>query len=129
MFSAPKKKPLSSLEQSVMDYVWSHRDCTAEQVREALAAAKPLKESTVRTLLRRLEEKGYVTHEVEGRTYLYRAAEGRQNVAAEAVRGILDRFCGGSVEQLLVGLVDNDVVGPEELEQLARKIALKKEGR
>lgn len=127
MFSAPKRKPLSSLEQSVMDFVWSHRGCTAEQVREALA--KPLKESTVRTLLRRLEGKGYVTHDVDGRTYLYRAAEGRQNVAAEAVRGILDRFCGGSVEQLLVGLVDNDVVGPQELEELARKIALKKEGR
>ena len=69
-----------------------------------------------------------MTHQVEGRTYLYRAADQRQNVAADAVRGIVDRFCGGSVEQLLVGLVDNDVIDSEELEQLARKIALRKEG-
>lgn len=68
-----------------------------------------------------------MTHAVEGRTYLYRASEGRQNVAADAVRNIMDRFCGGSVEQLLVGMVDNDVIDPGELEQLARKIALRKE--
>ena len=130
MFNGSKRKPLSPLEQSVMDYVWAHPGCTAESCREALAATeKALKESTVRTLLRRLEDKGYVTHSTEGRTYLYRAAEGRQNVAAEAVRGILDRFCGGSVEQLLVGMVDNDVVDPDELAELARKIALRKEGK
>ena len=111
-----------------MDYVWANPGCTADACREALAASRNLKDSTVRTILRRLEEKGYVTHQAEGRTYLYRAADQRQNVAADAVRGIVDRFCGGSVEQLLVGLVDNDVIDSEELEQLARKIALRKEG-
>jgi predicted transcriptional regulator len=128
MFSGFKRKPLSTLEQSVMDYVWANPGCTADACREALAASRNLKDSTVRTIFRRLEEKGYVTHQVEGRTYLYRAADQRQNVAADAVRGIVDRFCGGSVEQLLVGLVDNDVIDSEELEQLARKIALRKEG-
>ena len=128
MFSRQdNRKPLSALEQSVMDYVWANPDCTADQVREK--RLKALKDSTVRTLLRRLEEKGYVTHSVDGRTYLYRAAEGRQNVAADAVRSIVDRFCGGSVEQLLVGMVDNDVIDPTELEQLARKIAFRKEGK
>ena len=124
MFSGQKKrKPLSPLEQSLMDYVWAHPGCTADQCR----VGRALKDSTIRTILRRLEEKGYVTHAVEGRTYLYRAAEGRQNIAADAVRNIMDRFCGGSVEQLLVGMVDNDVIDPKELEQLARKIALRKE--
>ena len=83
----------------------------------------------MRTMLRRLEEKGFLTHSVEGRTYLYQAVHGRENVAADAVRTIVDRLCGGSVEQLLVGMVDNDVIEPEELEQLARKIALRKQGR
>jgi predicted transcriptional regulator len=85
-----------------------------------------LKDSTIRTILRRLEEKGYVTHRAEGRTYVYTGAEPPQDVAAGAVRQIIDRFCGGSVEQLLVGLVNNDVVGEEELERLAQRIARRK---
>jgi predicted transcriptional regulator len=111
-----------------MDYIWANPGCSADKCRAGLEALKGLKDSTVRTMLRRLEDKGYLTHAVEGRTYLYRAVEGRGNVAADAVRGIVDRLCGGSVEQLLVGMVDNDVIDPEELEQLARKIALRKEG-
>ncbi len=72
-----------------------------------------MKESTIRTVLRRLEEKGYVTHEVDGRTFIYRAAELRQNVAVRAVKNIIDRFCGGSAEELVIGMVDNASFGPQ----------------
>jgi BlaI family penicillinase repressor len=124
------QKRLSGLEQLVMDYVWSHAACTAEDCREALAAdSRELKESTVRTLLNRLERKGYVTHEVDGRTYVYRACQARQSVAAQAVKQIADRFFGGSIEQLLVGMVDNDFVDRAELERMIRKIAAKKKER
>lgn len=82
-----------------------------------------MKDSTIRTVLRRLEEKGYVTHEVDGRTFVYRASDPRQNVAVRAVKGIIDRFCGGSVEELVFGMVDNDVLNRKQLERLARKIA------
>ena len=75
----------------------------AEAVRERLS--RPLKESTVRTVLRRLEEKGYTTHTVDGRTYVYQAAEDRGKVAAKAVQRIVDWFCNGSVEEVLVGMV------------------------
>ena len=64
-----------------------------------------MKDATVRTILRRLEEKGYVTHRVEGRTYIYRGLERPEKAAVSAIRQLLDRFCGGSVEQLLVGMV------------------------
>ena len=106
-----------------MDYVWSRGPCSSEECREALADARPMKESTVRTVLRRLEEKGYVAHELNGRTFMYRAAEARQNVAVRAVRNIIDRFCGGSAEELVIGLVDHQVLDRRRLEQLARKIA------
>lgn len=124
------RKRLSELEQLVMDTIWSKPGASADEVREVLAASgRPLKESTVRTLLARLEKKGYVSHDVDGRTYLYRAVEGRQNVAAEAVRQIIDRFCGGSLEQLLVGMIDHRVVDRKELEAIARKIAAAKKER
>jgi len=106
-----------------MDYVWTNGPCTAEACREALASDRPMKESTVRTILRRLEAKGYVSHTLEGRTFIYRAAEARENVAVRAVKHIIDRFCDGSAEQLLLGMVDQDVLGRKDLERLARKIA------
>ena len=116
-------KRLSELEQLVMDYVWRNPGCTVSACQEALAAGgRQFKETTVRTLLQRLENKGYVGHKVDGRTYLYRASEGRKNVAAQAAKQIIDRFCGGSLEEVLVGLVDNDVVSRKELQQVARRI-------
>ena len=119
----PRLRNLGEVEQSVMDYIWSHGPASAEQCREALAASRPMKDSTVRTVLRRLEEKGYLSHAIEGRTFIYRASDARQNVAVRAVKGIIDRFCGGSAEQLVLGMVDNDVLDRKQLEKLARKIA------
>jgi len=106
-----------------MDYIWAHGPSTAEACRESLAASRPMKDSTIRTVLRRLEEKGYLTHAVEGRTFVYRAADARENVAVRAVKNIIDRFCGGSAEELLLGMVDNEVLDRKQLEKLARKIA------
>ena len=122
------KRPrnLGELEQLVMDYIWSRGPATAEGCREALAPRRPMKDSTVRTVLRRLEEKGYLSHQVDRRTFVYRATQPRRHVAARAVQSIIDRFCGGSVEQLLVGMVENDVLKRQELRQLARKIAERK---
>ena len=110
-----------------MDVVWRRRAATAEEVREELAERHPMKESTARTILKRLEEKGYVRHRVEGRTNVYSGIDAPQNVAAKAVRQIIERFCGGSVEQLLVGMVNDDVVDERELQRLAQRIARRKE--
>ena len=122
-----RQKALTALEQLLMDYVWAHPNCTAETCREGVAAKRVLKDSTIRTILRKLEEKSYVTHDVDGRTFVYRAAETRRNVAVRAAQQLIDRFCGGSVEELLVGLVDNQVLEPKQLKKLAEKIASRKE--
>jgi BlaI family penicillinase repressor len=122
-----RRKAITPLEQLLMDYVWAHPGCTAEACREGVAAQKVLKDSTVRTILRNLEEKGYVTHQVEGRTFTYRAVDTKRNVAVQAAQQLIDRFCGGSVEELLVGLVDNQVLEPKQLQKLAEKIAARKE--
>jgi predicted transcriptional regulator len=129
--SSRGRKALSELEQVIMDVVWSAGPgtLTAEDVRQSLAKRRRFKESTVRTMLRRLEEKGYLTHTVEGRTFLYRPVDARQGVAAQAVRQVIARFCNGSVEQLLIGMVDNDVVDRDELERLAKRIASAKKAK
>jgi BlaI family penicillinase repressor len=121
------RKAPTQLEQIVMDYVWANPNCTAETCREGVAAQRVLKDSTIRTILRNLEEKGYVAHEVDGRTFVYRAADTPRNVAVQAAQQLIERFCGGSVEEFLVGLVDNQVLEPKQLRRLAEKIALRKE--
>jgi len=118
-----RPKPLGDVEQRVMDYVWTHGPVTAEHCRQALEDAWPMKESTVRTVLRRLEEKGYVTHTTEGRTYVYSAAERPASVATRAVQHLIDRFWGGSAEALVAGLVDHSVLSTKQLERLTKQIA------
>jgi BlaI family transcriptional regulator, penicillinase repressor len=121
---------LGELERAIMRLIWQHGDLTAEQVREELDELdRPLKDSTIRTVLRRLEEKGYVKHTVENRTFRYRPAETRQLVAGRAVKRIIDRFCDGSVEALLVGMVDSDVLDQTELQRLAERIAAARKGK
>ncbi len=121
--STSPHKGLSELEHQLMEILWKSGPGTAEQIREALAPRHVLKDSTVRTVLRRLQDKGYVNHKIEGKAFVYSGVEKPRNVAVRAVRQILDKFCDGSLEQLLVGLVENEVVDRAELEQLARKVA------
>jgi BlaI family penicillinase repressor len=118
-----RQRPLGQAEQAVMNHVWAHGPVTADGVREAIAGSWPMKDSTVRTVLRRLEEKGYVEHTVEGRAYLYRAVHAPVAVATRAVKGLIDRFCGGSAEALVMGMVDDEVLGPKELDRIQRRIA------
>lgn len=114
---------LSPLENAVMRVVWVRERATAEDVRTALAASQPMKDSTVRTILRRLEKKGYATHRVEGRTYVYSPRLESRNVAIAAVRNIIERFCQGSAEDLILGMVDDEMLSPRKLRELAAKIA------
>jgi predicted transcriptional regulator len=123
MFRIRNRKPLSPLEHEIMEVVWGRESTTADQVREALAGRRALKDSSIRTMLGRLEKKGYLAHKVASRTYVYRALDVPTNVAVSLVRQAIDRFCGGSVERLLVGMVESEVLDKKELKRLADKLA------
>jgi predicted transcriptional regulator len=115
-------RPLTELQQAILDALWADGPATAERLREALHARHPLKDSSVRTLLRRLEARGYVSHRLDGKVFVYQAKLPSQSVAARAVRHIIDRLCSGSVEQFLTGMVDEKVVSAAELQRLAKKV-------
>jgi predicted transcriptional regulator len=116
---------LGELEREVMQLVWDGGDVTADAIRARLDR-KP-KESTVRTVLRRLEDKGYVTHTVSGRTFVFRAAASRGDVAARAVKHIVDWFCNGSLDEVLVGMADARMLDSRTLQVLSKRIANAKE--
>jgi predicted transcriptional regulator len=117
-----KKQGLGELEQRVMEFLWEHGPSTGEAVRMAVGKDRPLTDSTIRTVLRRLEAKQYVRHEASGRQFLYSSSREPRKVAADAVRALLKTFCRGSLEQLLTGLVDHRVVDSAELRRLAERI-------
>jgi predicted transcriptional regulator len=118
---------LGDLEREVLRIVWKREPLTAETVRKDLN--RDLKESTVRTVLHRLETKGYLKHSIENRTYVYRSAKPRRHVAAVAVKRIADWLCDGSMEELLVGMVDTDVVNHKQLKRLSDKVAKARKAR
>jgi BlaI family transcriptional regulator, penicillinase repressor len=122
-----KTPDLGELEREVMQLVWAAGEVTADAISERLAR-KP-KESTVRTVLRRLEEKGYVSHTVDGRTYVFSATEARPQVAARAVKRIVDWLCNGSVDEVLVGMVDARMLDRRTLQRLAKRIEDAKGGK
>ncbi|HLV94063.1 MAG TPA: BlaI/MecI/CopY family transcriptional regulator [Candidatus Acidoferrales bacterium] len=122
------RPPLTDLENEVMQAVWSGGTCSVEAVYLVVSRKRKLKETTVRTLLRRLEQKGCLQHESDGRAYVYRAIEPARSLAARAVRQIIDRFCQGSVEELVSGMVDAKVLNKGELDELEKFVRNRRPG-
>jgi|SRR5579885_1587661 BlaI family penicillinase repressor len=117
------RSPLGDLEHEILTILWTHGEMTAHAVRKQIA--RKLKDPTVRTVLRRLEEKGYVTHSVVSGQFIYRATESAERTAASAIHGIVERFCGGSFERVLLGLVDAGLIDPGQLAALAGRLKRK----
>jgi BlaI family penicillinase repressor len=116
------RRPLTELQQAILDFIWKNGPSTSEQVRAALLPKHPLKDPSVRTLLRRLEERGYLSHRLDGKLFVYTAKVQSRSLAARAVEQIIERFCSGSVEQFLLGMVDEKVVSVDEIRRLAKTI-------
>lgn len=112
--------PLGDLEHEIAQVIWTNGSMTAAAVRKLIS--RPLKDSTVRTVLRRLEEKDYLRHTVESGTFMYHAKETRDEIAARAVKRIVDRFCNGSVENVLTSMVKAALLDPRELQIIANKL-------
>lgn len=115
-----KLPPLGDLEHEILTILWAGPEMTAAEVRGRVA--RKLQDATIRTVLRRLEEKGYVTHTVDAGTFVYRPKESADSAAAGALKGIVDRFCGGSIERALQALVDAAMVEPRQLIAMAGRL-------
>jgi predicted transcriptional regulator len=115
-----KSESLTEREAQIMDVLWRQEQATAEAIRSLLPGAPH--DSTVRTLLRVMEQKGLVTHDVEQRTFVYRARVAQSRAKKKAVQGLLNRLFGGSVKNLVLQLLDDEEITPEELERLARSV-------
>jgi BlaI family transcriptional regulator, penicillinase repressor len=126
--SASVRAPFTDLENEVMQAVWGGGTCTVDAVHRIISRKRNLKETTTRTLLRRLEQKGYLKHESDGRAYVYRAVEPARSLAARAVRQIIDSFCRGSVEELVAGIVEAKVLSKADMDRLEKLVRSRRSG-
>ncbi len=109
-----------------MKAVWARGSATVREVHEDLLAQRKVAYTTVMTMMNVLERKGHLRKRTGGRSFLYRPTRSRQQVVGSMVREFVKRVFGGSAQPLLVHLVDEHDLSPEELDALARRIEEKR---
>jgi predicted transcriptional regulator len=121
-----RKSPvLTDHELRLMEVIWRNERATVAEVVNALAPPR-LTYSTVLTTLRTLEQKGHLTHEEEGRAFVYRPSIQRTEAAKSAIRHLLDRFFGSSPGALAVTLLDDTRLSDDDLRQIKQILARKR---
>jgi len=105
-----------------MKLVWSKGEVTVRDVYEALLERRKIAYTTVMTMMRVLERKGYLKTRREDRAYVYRQAHPERQVVRSMVREFVDRVFNGSARPLLVHLVEDRRLSKKELEELERLV-------
>ena len=116
----PTTPTLTDAELRLMAVLWERGASTAADVAGALPARSKVSDSTVRTILRILEEKGYVRHRKEGRAFVYEPAVGRQEVRKSVVRYLVERFFNHSPELLVLNVLEHETVSGDEMKRIKR---------
>jgi predicted transcriptional regulator len=116
---------LTPQELAIMKVVWRLDKATVRDVYEALREKRPVAYTTVMTMMKILEEKGYLKKALVDRAHVYRSAQRRQQVVGAMVRDFLDRVFDGAPGDLLVHLAkDNKLTDKQRriVEQLIEEI-------
>jgi predicted transcriptional regulator len=102
----PDSAPLTAAQREIMEVVWTRREATVSEVRQALPATRKLARNTVQTMLVRLEEKGWLKHRQVGRTFFYSANLPRTVSLGAKVAQLVDRFFAGAPEEMVTALIE-----------------------
>lgn len=120
--AAGELRVLTRVESEFMEVIWEQGEATARSVLEALYERKKPAEATVRTMLRIMEQKGYLTHRVEGRTFVYRPMIGREEATRMMIQHLADRISEGSMGLLVKRILEMEDISEEELEEIRQWI-------
>lgn len=120
-----KKKALAALsgaETEVLRLVWKLESATVQNVCDALPKDRNISYATVQTLLRRLEQKGYVSHEVDGKAHVFSSAVKQDDVIKRTVGDFVERLFGGDVRPLMMHLADHSDLSQQDIQRLRKMI-------
>jgi len=120
----PRKSiTLTEAELRLMKMLWTRGESAVSELVAAMPEGEALAYTSVLTTVRILEQKGYVRHRQEGRAFLYSPCVEEQEASRSEVRHMMQRFFGNSRERLLLTLLGDDEIDPEELQRLKEAIA------
>jgi BlaI family penicillinase repressor len=114
---------LTPAQGEIMEIVWDREEVSASEVRRILSRTREVARNTVRTLLERIEEKGWIKHREEGRTFLYSAAQPRQVTVGQKVQTLIETMCAGSPETLVTALLDYRGLSADELQRIRQMLS------
>lgn len=114
--------PLSAAQLEIMHVVWARGEATVADVWGALSARRKVARNTVLTMLARLEEKGWLTRDAGGHAHRYRAAVGREATLGTMLGRLVEAGFGGSVEGLVLALLDRRGVSRDEADRIRAMI-------
>jgi BlaI family transcriptional regulator, penicillinase repressor len=116
----PRSKTLTGQELEIMKVVWEREQATVRDVYEALLERRKVAYTTVMTMMKILEQKGFLKKPQEERAHLYRPAQPKRQVIGVMVRDFINRVFNGSAEPLLVHLVEEHHLSAKDLEEIAK---------
>lgn len=120
----PKRSiTLTEAELRLMRILWQRGESAVSDMVAAVADATPLAYTSVLTTVRVLEKKGYVIHRQEGRAFLYSPCIQQHEAGRSEVTHVLQRFFGNSRERLMLALLGDEEISPEELRRLKQAIS------
>lgn len=120
---------MGAMQLRIMKVLWQRKQASAREISAELNREKPVAHSTVQTLLRKLEKKGALVHEVQDRTFVFRASVDQQSVKRRAARDLIDRAFDGNAAGLVAYLLREERISSAEISQLRNLIESKsKEG-
>ena len=120
-----KRPAMSPAETEVLRLVWEAKKATVQQVYDALPAERKVTYVTVATLLRRLEEKGYLKHRAQGKAFIYMPAIKKEEVINRTIGDLVQRLFGGNPVPLMQHLALHSGISDEDIEK-RRELAKKK---
>lgn len=123
-----KSLNLTEGELPLMQVLWEKKRATVGDVVISLESDPPPAYSTVLTTLRILEAKGYIRHTKEGRAFVYEPIVVQEEASRTALNHLVNRFFGGSCEQLVLNLLKQETIGPAELRRIKKRIAESEQG-
>jgi predicted transcriptional regulator len=115
----PSAASLTDREAEIMDRLWELGTATAEQIREKLPGDPH--DSSVRTMLRILEEKGFVSHRRQGRSFVFQAMVQRERVQRKTLGHVIRQFFSGSPHKLVLRLLEDEELSRTDLQELLRQ--------
>lgn len=114
-----ERTPLSRSEREVMELVWDRKEAGVLEITAALNLQRPIARNTVRTLMERMEDKGWLTHRVEGRSFIYAPTLPREESLGQRVLDMVEKACGGNPEKLMMALLEYRGLSDDEARRIA----------